>query len=141
MPQPNTFPATAAAGLVVPVLGRQIGLNRELAREVLTDALNFSSTRLAFLGCVMLFRTPKILLQEMVQGEFVFKDILMAKKLDKPVPFIFPKPVSPTDAELAQHHLHIRGQVGDVGQTVGGGQDVARAHQRTAAVLVLRRSV
>ena len=54
--------------------------------------------------------------------------------LDKPVSFVLPKPVSPTDAELAQHHLHIRGEVGG-GQAVGGGQDVARAHQRTAAVL------
>ena len=54
--------------------------------------------------------------------------------LDKPVSFVLPKPVSPTDAELAQHYLHIRGEVGG-GQAVGGGQDVARAHQRTAAVL------
>ena len=69
VPQPNTLPATAAAGLVVPVLGRQIGRYW----EVLIVALNFSSTRLAFLGWVMFFRTPRILLQEMAQGEIVLR--------------------------------------------------------------------
>ena len=84
VPQPNSLPATAAAGLVVPVLGRQIGRYW----EVLIVPLNFRSTRLAFLGCVMLFRTPRILLQQMVKSGIVFKNIVMAKMLDQPVPFV-----------------------------------------------------
>ena len=91
VPQPNTFPASAVAGLAVPVLGRQTGRNWELAWEVLIVSLNFSSTRLAFLGCVMFFRTPRILLQEMVKSEIVFRIISMAKmSVDQPVSFVLP---------------------------------------------------